>query len=910
MHHEEHVPGLNTLVDLLAQVMREQVGDALTETMKRIRRLAFERRAGITDAEARLLAEIGRLPDADLRSVIRWLSLYFDLANMAEDHQRIRTLRERSRGSKHRPASRTESPRNESIAAAIQTLKSEGCTAAQMQHWLDRLMIEPVFTAHPSEAKRRTTRELLRRLRGHLSQSESHGQMDVMSVMSDLTVLWQTDSLRPQRPGVLSEVERGLFFAESLWDVVPDIYRDLRDALAEYYPNHVFELQPFLSFGTWIGGDRDGHPFVNAEVTRTTLGMLRQTALERHLARCRELLRTLVMSHQQAGVSSDLVNRLNQAAQDWPEFAERIADVSPFEMYRRWLKLIQLRLETSIKVIQGTSDKVSLSYRVPEELMQDLYLLRDSLQKHRGQRVVDRYLQSWIDLLSTFGFHFAALDLRQDSDTHRQCITEIFKAAGKLNEEANSDAWVDLLSPLEKLEFSPDSLSDMSREVLATFDLLAETFAEYGERPIGGYIISMTHHRADVLTVLWLWNYAWHKRYPDRPLPYMAIIPLFETIDDLEHAPGIMTDLLKTSAYRDYLVRGEQPHQIIMVGYSDSTKDGGYLTAAWKLHQAQDALAHLTNRDHVELTIFHGRGGSLGRGGGPAARAIRSLPPKAVGGRLRLTEQGEVLAERYDNPVIAHRHLEQLTNATLLVSAAQERPVLDSWVSAMDTMSQKAFQKYRELVEHAAFLGYFDQATPIDEIEVLPIGSRPSRRRARQSLRDLRAIPWTFAWTQSRHLIPAWYGLGTGIRQHVHQDEGHWAMLQEMYKTWPVFQAIMDNAELALAKTDIDIAGRYAELAGTNGNAIWKMIADEFRLTCGCVCLITGQHELLERTEWLSRSIRSRNPYVDPLNLIQIDLLRRRRKSTAIQQADHATRLQELIRLSIQGIASGLRTTG
>lgn len=906
MYHEEHVPGLNLLVELLDQVVREQVGDSLAETMSRIRRMALERRAGIPDAEPRLLDEIGRIPKDHLRSVIRWLSLYFDLANLAEDYHRVRILDQRAE-----VAESEGLPRRESIADAIGQLSADGCSAAEMQEWLDRLAITPVFTAHPSEAKRRTTRELLRRLRDHLPYlEESPHEEDYESALSDLTLLWQTDSLRPQRPGVMGEVERGLFFAEALWDVAPQIYREMRMALARYYPHHQFELKPFLTFGSWIGGDRDGHPFVTAKVTETTLLLLRKTALERHLNYCRELKKTLVTSDRQAAVTDEIRSRVNEAAESWEELHARLEEVSPNEVYRRYLKMIEFRLEASLGQVFVEGDE-HVAYRRPDQLMEDVELLRESMLEHQGRRVVERYLDPWKDRVQTFGFHFFSLDVRQDSDVHRNALRELLFPEVDPDTPIAEKDWVEKLSDLKHTPTLDESkLSDMTKEVLATFSVLADTMAERGSRPFGGYVISMTHQATDVMAVLWLWNFVWNQLHPGKPRPHLPIAPLFETIDDLERAPVIFEAMLANPVYRDYLSQQPRLEQMIMVGYSDSTKDGGYLTASWNLHSAQERLAEVAEKHHIEMTIFHGRGGSLGRGGGPAARGIQSLPPQAVDGKLRLTEQGEVLAERYDNAVIAHRHIEQLTCATLLVSAAKTSSEMGSWKEMTEAMSDAALAKYRELVSHEDFLRYFDKATPISEIEGLPIGSRPARRRERKSLKDLRAIPWTFAWTQSRQLLPAWYGMGTGIRTLVDEQGGDWESLQEMYQEWPVFQATIDNAELALAKADMEIARDYAELAGTAAESIWKLIDEEYRLTCAAICLIRQQHELLEKIAWLNRSIRSRNPYVDPLNLIQIQLIKQSRENGSAGDENDPESLAQMVRLTIQGIAAGLRSTG
>lgn len=904
MSHEQSQTTLDQLVDLLDCVVREQVGEALADTMQRIRRLAIERRAGLPDAERRLTAELSRLTNAELRAVIRWLSLFFDLANVAEDRQRISVLRKRARDARRKGA-----PREESIASAVHRLKRQGLSAEDVQRWLDRLQIEPVFTAHPSEAKRRTTRQLLRRIRRRLPALSGPDVHEAeRALLAELTVLWQTDLVRPERPPVMSEVSRGLFFAATLWDVVPEICRELRDALAESYPHHHFEVPPCLAFGTWIGGDRDGHPFVTADITRETLARLRREALDEHRHCCRDMLSRIVMSDQQIGSDGSLRETVDECRRRWPELASRLEPISRFETYRQFLKLIEYRLEQT--AADSEVDEPA-GYATPDELRHDLYRLRESVTDNRGTRVADQLVQPWIDLVDTFGFHFAALDVRQNSEAHRECVREMLGQDQSDGAEELAETLADLKTPVT---VDPDRLTPMSREVFQTFLLLADEVTLRGTRPLGGYIISMTHSALDVLHVLWLWNTAWRAWNENAELPYLPIVPLFETIDDLQRAPDIMDELLQVPAYHRYLVERGDRQQIVMVGYSDSTKDGGYLSACWELHRAQERLADAADQHHIELTVFHGRGGALGRGGGPAARAIRSLPPQAVGGRLRVTEQGEVLAERYDDRLIAHRHLEQLINATLLVSAQTDVETHPDWIAAMTRMADASFAEYRNLVQHTGFLSYFDRATPIGEIETLPIGSRPARRGERQSLSDLRAIPWTFAWTQSRHLLPAWYGFGTAVRDFVDACDPDWVRLRTMYADWPMFRALVDNAELALAKADMDIARNYATLTDdAAGEEIWRMISSEFERSRGAVLLITEGSELLSGIEWLSQSIRSRNPYVDPLNLAQIDLLRRQRSARETSgAADNGTQreLTELLRLSIQGIASGLRTTG
>ncbi len=891
---------LDFLVERLDLVVREQVGESLADTMQRIRRLAIERRAGLPDAESRLVDELQRLNPAELRSVIRWLSLFFDLDNVVEDRQRIDVLKSRD------AQARSEGvPRGESIASAVAELRKQGLSASEMQRWLDRLMIEPVFTAHPSEAKRRTIRQLLRRIRQLVAEVRAANSDAVETeLLANLTVLWQSDPVRPERPPVMSEVSRGVYFAATLWDVVPQIYRELRHALQSAYPRHHFEIPSFLSFGTWIGGDRDGHPFVTTEITRETFARLRRAALEGHLKECRLLHNQIVMSDLQVPSAQALRERMDQCCEQWPELCDRIAPVSQLETYRRFIRMLEYRLQRTLDSIH-TGDRRDGAFQSLAEFRSDLNLLHDSLLANRGRRVVEQYLQPWIDLVDTFGFHFASLDVRQNSEVHRRCLLEVLSLQSN-GETPSDNTLAEFLTKTRTPNgIDVDRLSDESREVFDTFMLLAEEYKAWGEEPIGSYIISMTHSPADVLTVLWLWRTAWAQRHGDeRDLPHMPIVPLFETIDDLRRASAMLAELFKIPVYQQYLASTRGRHQMVMVGYSDSTKDGGYLTACWELHQAQKRVAEVAEQHHVELTVFHGRGGSLGRGGGPAARAIRSLPQKAVGGRLRVTEQGEVLSERYDDPVIAHRHLEQIINATLLVSAIPSGEPDAAWIAAMESLSSESLRRYRELVEHPGFLHYFEHATPISEIETLPIGSRPARRGQRKSLSDLRAIPWTFAWTQSRHLLPAWFGLGTAVREFVDSSDPNWSTLQAMYANWPMFRALIDNAELALAKADMQIAKSYAALATDEASDVWREISIEFEISRATIMMIQDNSELLGNIDWLRNSVRNRNPYVDPLNLAQIILLDR------IRTNDREKDLMDLVRLSIQGIAAGLRTTG
>lgn len=914
---------LETLGGLLEQMLSEQVGPGFVARLRRVRQLAGERRAGLPGAGGRLNDELRAMDEGTIGTTIRALSLHFDLANVAEDLKRARVLRARA-------TQQHDRPRAESISDAISRLKQHGLSAVELQRRLDDLRIDLVFTAHPTEAKRRTSRRILRRLRerlrGDAAQEAGAGASvnaigDAVSeaLLSELTLLWQIDPVRPRRPTVIDEVERGIFFFECLWNTVPELRKQLQSALAEHYPGHSFRVPTFLRFGSWIGGDRDGNPFVTAEVTARALSLLRRAATQRHLAVCRELADLLVISDRLAPADEQLKAALAAALDATPELREAVESVADVEVYRRWLKVIECRLLATLQQTELATPTSSVAYRGAAALAADVQLLAESLMHHRGARIAVTYLDRWREQIATFGLQFAALDVRQDSRTHTDVLAELFQRTNRCADyhAATETQRRELLLSDPPSDWGPTAgeLSPAATETLALFKLLARVARDQGLERLGGHIVSMTHQTSDLLAVWWFWRWAWRQVAGAAvAMPALPVVPLFETIDDLHRGPAILEDLLAVPAYAAYLASSgtAEPTQLVMVGYSDSTKDGGYLAASWALFQVQEQLAEQARRHGVRLVIFHGRGGALGRGGGPAARAILSLPPRSVRGALRMTEQGEVIAERYDDPTIALRHMEQVTWGTLLVSSHQDEGPPAGWSSAMEQLAETSLAAYRKLVNHAGFLAYFDQATPISDIENLPIGSRPSRRRERRSLADLRAIPWTFAWTQSRHFLPAWFGLGTALTERVLAQQDDWSELRSMYREWPYFQALIDNAELALAKSDLDIARGYAELTDDAGLglSLWQLIAEEFQRTRAAVLLVKNETDLLADIPWLQQSIHERNPSIDPLNLIQIELIRRRRAAHAAGDAAQLATLAELSRLAIQGIASGLRTTG
>lgn len=898
---------IRRLTDALQSVLQEQEGAARTEQVEHILGLARLRRAGeATDQQ--LLDGIGALDEDQTEVVCRAISALFDLMNLAEDRHRVRVLQDRERraGERARP---------ESIEAALETLRQEGYVAGQIQGFLDQLDIELVFTAHPTEAKRRSVRTKLKQIKGCRSEMDRVETLPrrqralAHRIHGILVELWQTDPHRAERPTVMEEVERQLFFFSTLWDVIPRFYRDLEEALSRHFPEGGFKRPAFLHFGSWIGGDRDGNPNVTHETTAQTLTVLRRTALAYHLDACRALRGELSFSKRRAPVSAELEQRLAAAQERWPALEEVLRRVPETEAYRRWLGVVEWRLNQSL-----AADGADGAFGRGQELADAVELVAASLEAHGAAVVASTSVRDWLYRIRVFGLHLARLDIRQESSRYQEVVAEMLAQTGVCKDyldlpEARRQALLDQTMPFER-PLDEEALSPMTRETLALFRLLVRTDRSYGAEVLGGHVVSMTHQPSDLLVVLWLARWAAADAGGEGGLGIgpAGIVPLYETIDDLERAAQIQEALFIHPAYRELLAERGQV-QTAMIGYSDSAKDGGYLTSNWALHQAQARLHELGDAHGVRLVFFHGRGGSLGRGGGPAARSILSLPPHTVGGAIRMTEQGEVLAHRYDDPEIAFRHLEQVAWATILVESRSDLPPRVRWQALMDRLSAQSYAAYRDLVEQPGFVEYFQQTTPIDPIESLPIASRPARRRGKASLQDLRAIPWVFAWTQARVMIPAWYGMGTALAA-AQADEETREALRAMYRDWPFFKGMIDNASLALAKADIEIGAFYAQLVADDDvrQRVWGRIAAEYDRTCQALLDVVERDHLLDGIPWLKHSIDSRDPCVDPLNLIQVALLRR--VQGLPEGAEVPEQVRDLLRLTIQGIAAGMRTTG
>ncbi len=907
---------IHLLGGILGETIKEQEGEGLFDLVETIRALAKAHRDGDEPAGTQLLALVEGLPLTQARGVVKAFATYFQLVNLAEEQERVRVLYQRTD-----QADQQDIPRGESIAAAILRLYEEELSADDIQVLLDHLFIMPVFTAHPTEAKRRVVLTKLNRLRESLYQLDFHKltiyqESEIINQLrEEMASLWQTDETRPRKPTVLDEARNGLYYFDStLFELIPQIYRELEEALEKYYPNHSFNIPIFLRYGSWIGGDRDGNPFVTLEVTEEVLREQKKQVL-RYYQSALDRMHGHLSTSNRYPISDELLTSVEEDAQLFPSRATFVEERYTNQPYRQKMFFIYDKLTATLEDNERPWRHRRYArpgvYQDVDELLADLRLVQNSLRNHRGgQRLADGRLATLIKQVEIFGFHLATLDIRQHAERHRSALGEVFEQYGiaKVYAHWPEPRKIELLTKelLNPRPLTPANLSfsEPSNETIEVFRLIGRAHERIGELAIQSYVISMTTGVSDVLNVLLLAQDAGVDSGLD-------IVPLFETVPDLHAAPAIMEKLFTNPAYAKHLkARGWA--QQIMIGYSDSNKDGGYLSANWELHLAQRALAAMCDKHNVTLTLFHGRGGSTARGGGPANRAILAQPAESVRGRIKFTEQGEAITNRYANLEISHRHLEQIVNAILLSSG--KRPTHSparggEWEAAMQALSPLAEQNYRAFIHGSApLLRYFQEATPTNEIGGLNIGSRPAKRRDTKGIGDLRAIPWVFAWMQSRVTIPSWYPLGSAFNQWAGEEEEKWASLSNMYHNWPFFRTMIDNAQMGMRKADMLIADVYSSLTDAQTRSeIFLALRKEYEQTEKAILRITKQNSLLGNQKWIQDSIRLRNPYIDPMNYIQVALLHRLRDDPAGPEAD---KLREAVLLSVNGIAAGLRNTG
>lgn len=914
------------LGDCLGQVLGEQGGAALYDLEEELRKgfKAWRAQPDQTSLGERLQQRIAGLDIDTAAGVLRAFTLYFQLVNLAEQHHRIRRLRTREEEPDRDPAPG-------SLEALVTRLAAAGISADAIRSLLSDLCIEPVLTAHPTEALRRTILERLSEVADDLEERDLHRPGSVARqrlesrVAAAIEGLWQTDEVHQVAPTVQDEVRQGLYYLETiLFEAVPRVLATLEEALSRHYPGETFAVPAFLRFGTWIGGDRDGNPHVTPEATWQALLTSHRLMLRRHLEAADRLSTTLSQSLRWVAIGEDLAGVLEQDALRWPGLTAEARERNPHEPYRQRLAVIRHRLRATSTCWPERWQEESTAgpdvYASAQELARDLQVMDASLRAHQGHRVANDRLAIWRRQVDTFGFHGARLDLRQHARRHVEALDAVLAWLGMKESVGSGDAREAWLAAelVNRRPLVPQDLSRFdseTRETLETFRMAAAARRSFGPAALGSFVLSMTTGPEDVLVTLLLLREAGLLHYTEtgEVSDTMPVVPLFETIGDLERAPDILRRLLAFSPYRAHL-RALGDEQEVMLGYSDSNKDGGLLASAWALYRAQQELLAVAGEAGIRLKLFHGRGGSVGRGGGPSHLAIMAQPPGTVAGRLKLTEQGEVLSHKYGRDPLARRSLELVTSAVLESSLRPAEPVAETigWERVAADLAGRAYQAYRSFVhEQPEFPAFLARVTPLDLLGVLRLGSRPTKRQTGGDLEALRAIPWVFSWTQNRMILPGWLGLGTALASwhREHGTEGL-ATLQAMARDFPFFRTLLSNVEMTLAKADMAIASRYVDaLAGddpTMGH-IWEELRQEYERTKREVLAILGQEQLLELTPTLRQSIAARNPYVDPLNHVQMALLTRWRESVDTPQPPA---LLDALKLSVGGIAAGLRNTG
>src|SRR5262252_7210424 len=979
---------IRRLGDLLGETLKRFGGERLFEIEEDVRalckRLRVAQATGKTaGAERELKRLLRRLSLDETIGVIRAFSVYFQLVNIAEQYHRIRRKR-------FYELRTPDQPQRGSLAETLRRLRRDFSDPNLLQRVVDRLEIMPVMTAHPTEAARRTLLEKHRRIADLLADFDDENlalrRRDELQarLAAEVESVWQTDEVRHTQPTVLDEVNHGLYYFDAtLFDAAPALLDELERQLEENFPGaKLRDGATPLRFGSWIGGDRDGNPFVTPEITWETLRLQQRLVLRKYRDAVAALGRRLSESSRFAPPTDELSESLKDDAVALPAVAAEVAARNAEEPYRQKLSYIYARIENTLRrnrdlasalrlteehtlisirpglpivaALTGSDADVANVYRDGASLREDLRLVRDCLRADKAvyaARAVDRLMRQ----VAVFGLHLATLDLRQHGERHTAALSEITRALrlrdyAQMSEDERVEWLTRELDTPRPLVATDASYSAETTETLNVFRVARRALDEISPNAIRTYIISMTREVSDLLAVLVLAKEAgladcglriadcgFDQSYESaanhnqqsaargaqsairNPQSAIAVSPLFETIEDLRRAPEIMRRLFEHSFYRRRLA-SQGNLQEVMIGYSDSSKDGGILTSSWEFYKAQERLWEVAREHGVELRVFHGRVGTVGRVGGLSHEAILAQPPDTVAGRIKITEQGEVISSKYSLAEIALRSLELTTSAVIAASLpqpAQDAGKLSRWKEAMEEVSAQAFAAYRRFVrETPGFYDYFIQATPVEELQYLRIGSRPAKRKSgSKSLDDLRAIPWVFGWTQSRHLLPGWLAVGTALEDFIKaRPRENLHLLREMYREWPFFHSTVSNIEMTLAKADFQIARQYASrtLDRSLGRRIFHMLEEEYERACRVTLQITGERRLLDQSPVLQRSIAVRNPYVDPLSFLQVELLaRRRQKDTKAEpSAGDREKLLYATLLTINGIAAGMRNTG
>lgn len=912
------------LGELLGQVLIMQEGKQFFDLEERIRRAAIRvGRNQKTRDDVGLRKLINQLPIPVAEKIVRAFSIYFQLINIAEETHRLR----RKRYYDSLPGFH---PQRGSLEDVIRRLHAKNISASELAKHVANLSITLVFTAHPTQAlppavltKHRTIWDLLmQRLLFNRTPKEDRALKD--RLLEEITSLWQTDELYPKRPTIQDEVEQGIYYLSSvLFDALPDISLNFRRECEQVYKRSM-PLTGVVRFGSWIGGDKDGNPNVTHASLRWALLRYRQAILGKYSDAIDKLQSQLTQSDKLCKISTALRRSLATDRRNFPALNEWLDERFPNQPYRQKLALIGHRLK---QITRAPSEFNGGGYSNVGEFLRDIQLIKKSLIGHRAVPIARQGITKLETQASLFGFSFVKLDVRDHSTSHLKAFAELVKTHQLSNENPLLMSEIQRVALLNKLLNKPryvDLLkgsTPATREVVRTFQVAGQHLEHVDSESVDGYVISMSHEVSDILTVLWFFQQTDLFRRTTRGWwSGLNIVPLFEGIDDLRRSHKIMETLYRHPIYRQQLNARDREQQI-QLGYSDSSKDGGFFTASWELYQTQRRLHKVAKENRINLQLFHGRGGTIGRGGGPLHEAIMSQPRGTIEGRIKITEQGEVIAAKYANPLMAVRNLELVLAAVLEATLISSKPSLQlpKWERVMEQLSQTAFERYRAIAyENPRFIKYFEQATPIEAIREFRIGSRPSSRPgegkkkiklAASGIENLRAIPWVFSWIQSRHLLPSWFPFGSAVERFCASQPNGLAQLQQMYERFSWFGVIVDFMQMSVGMADMHIASYYADLVKPKslGKEIFNEISDEYQRTHKAILKITQQKKLLESNYVLKNSIHLRNPYVDPISLLQINFLRQRRltKNAKTRQA-----LERALALSINGVAAGMRHTG
>jgi len=882
---------VRSLGAILGQVLVEQAGQDLFESVEELRRLLIDyretgrRAAGQVSApELMLRAQeiVSKMEVTRAYQVTKAFAIYFELTNLAETNHRKRRRRAGKLDREHHPLPG-------SFRGTLLRMREAGISADDALAALNQIIITPVFTAHPTEVARQTV--LLKRRR-IAKQLERLDRLPVTAeeaedcedqIHAEVTSLWQTDEVRLAKPTVDDEIRMGLRYSRlSLFDALPKIYAELVESVREVYGFEFDQatLPNLVQLGSWIGGDRDGNPLVKPECTHDALDAARGLILREYMNDIDALSDRLSSSRRQNAVSPELLSRLVHYERTIPGVHLAWGPHNRAESYRRFLSYVFHRLQQSREPADAPA-----AYRSAAEFEDDITLIRSSLLANRGARLARAGVDQLLRKVRTFGLNLHTLDIRQHARVHAKVIAELGPALSGKAESAEA------------------------RELLETFRMIAQLKRTHPPGSIRHYIISGAESENDVLSVVRLAKAGGVQIAGSAADPGLMPVPLFESIESLRAAASVMRRLWSDPEYQPLLDSWGR-WQEVMLGYSDSNKDGGMLTSTWELYKAHRELHGAARESGVKLRLFHGRGGTVGRGGGPTHSAILAQPPGCFSGQIRLTEQGEVLNWKYADPVLAEWNLELMIAASieaLTLRGREQPPHPARWEEAIEEMSKEAYRIYRrEIAENPDVLEYFEQATPVNELDAARIGSRPARRTKGRRLEDLRAIPWVFGWMQSRHAVPAWFGVGHALEQFANRGPGHEQLLRHITRSFPMFSDLIRNVELGMAKADLGIARVYSGLVKNAAlrNRVFSMLEEEFLRSRRMILRVTGQRELLARNRVLARSIRLRNPYVDPMSLIQVELLRRK------QQGDKNTEFEYPLGATINGIAAGLHNTG